>query len=68
MNLYLVERTDNWGYDEYDSWVVAAKSKKGAAKKGPYSNLPPVDITYLGKAAASIDPDEPFIIASFNAG
>ncbi len=30
MALYLVERTDRIGYDEYDSFVVRAKSSKDA--------------------------------------
>lgn len=30
MNIYLVSRTDNIGYDEYDSIVVAAESEEDA--------------------------------------
>ena len=30
MKLYLVTRTDNWSYDEYDSFVVAAENEENA--------------------------------------
>jgi hypothetical protein len=30
MNIYLVERTDNWGYDNYTAMVVIAKNPKEA--------------------------------------
>ena len=29
-HFYLVERTDKWGYDEYDSFVVSAKDEEEA--------------------------------------
>ena len=30
MNTYLVERNDNWDYDEYDSAVVVAETPEEA--------------------------------------
>lgn len=30
MNTYLVERTDNWSYDEYDSFVCVAHDEEQA--------------------------------------
>lgn len=39
MNLYLVTRIDNWGYDEFDSFVVAAKTTEEAANIHPYYEL-----------------------------
>lgn len=30
MNIYLVTRTDNWGYDDYDSMVVVAPNATSA--------------------------------------
>ncbi len=30
MNIYLVERTDDVGYDEYDAFVVSAKDENEA--------------------------------------
>lgn len=35
MNIYLLERTDDFGYDEYDSAILVAKSAKAAAKIAP---------------------------------
>lgn len=35
MKLYLVSRTDDWGYDDYDSFVVAAKSEENALEYHP---------------------------------
>lgn len=36
MNLYLVQRTDPIGYDEYDSFVCAAESEEQARKMLPF--------------------------------
>jgi len=36
MNIYLVERTDGVGYDEFDSFVVIAKTEEGAKNTHPY--------------------------------
>jgi len=71
MKLYLLERTDSWRYDEYDSWIVAAPNANVAKTIGPlglgkagYSLV--VTVTYLGDAK----PGTPMstIHTSFNAG
>lgn len=36
MNLYLVSRTDDIGYDEYDAFVCAAESEEQARKMLPF--------------------------------
>ena len=71
MKLYLLERTDSWRYDEYDSWIVAAPNARVAetlGPKGPGKTGYPgrVAITYLGDAK----PGTPMstIHTSFNAG
>jgi hypothetical protein len=74
MNLYLVERTDDVGYDEYDAFIVSATSEGQAQeciniKHGPndsyseWSNKVTVNLigTYKG------DKSE-IILGSFNAG
>lgn len=35
MNIYLVSRTDDWSYDEYDSMVVVAESADQAKLLNP---------------------------------
>jgi len=67
MNLYLVKRTDECDYDEFDAFVVAATSAQEAeamcnfhaAVRGPLST------TLLGIAAEGIAGE---ILGSFNAG
>jgi len=35
MNIYLVKRTDNVGYDDFDSFIVAAKTELEALRTHP---------------------------------
>jgi hypothetical protein len=35
MRIYLVKRTDDWGYDDYDSFVCYAKSAYSARQMHP---------------------------------
>jgi len=36
MNIYLVSRTDKWTWDDFDSFVVVAKTPEDAANTHPY--------------------------------
>lgn len=47
MNLYLVKRTDEIGYDEYDAFVCAAESAEQAR------SMPPVDEWLTGELLSS---------------
>jgi len=76
MNLYLVERSDRYGYDEYDSLVVSARSHKAALTIPPdeYNGSStnsfmsaPRTVTYIGKAGKNIY-RQGVVLASFNAG
>ena len=66
MKLYLVERTDSVSYDEYDSWVVAAKSPKEARKLCNWG----VPIEEVRTRVTEIKPGVKArkILGSFNAG
>jgi len=80
MNIYLIKRTDRWGYDNYDSVVVAAESAEEAVKINPdiegwdceagfssWAASPDlVQATLLGTAAP--DTESGIILASFNGG
>lgn len=76
MNLYLIERTDKIGWDEYDSAVVCAESLEDAKKINPceYAEkqgkqwVDPQHITgvLIGTADPSIT--RGVVCASFNAG
>jgi len=74
MNLYLIERTDRVGYDEYDSIVVAAENEEEALEMGP--NWPDKDYggCWASKEKLIIEligtttRDRDVIITSFNAG
>jgi len=35
MKLYLISRTDNWGYDDFDAFVVAAENEESALEFHP---------------------------------
>jgi len=66
--LWLVKRTEGAGYDEYDSFVVRAKTKKGAlevidAFRPAGGFPPPYEITEVKTRGK----DE-IILGSFNAG
>ena len=78
-NLYLVERTDEVGYDEYDSFVVCAESEEQARSTHPDINnnndctwinnadSTYISCTYIGVASDHVELNE-VIISSFNAG
>lgn len=63
MEIYLVERTDNISYDEYDSWVIAAESVPRAAELSKYTT---VTVRPIGEAYT--EQKEEIILGSFNAG
>lgn len=74
MKLYLISRTDRVGYDEHDSFVVAAESEENALSYSPYgdtdystwtSRRDNLVVECIGE---SNSPVEKVIIASFNAG
>ena len=69
MKMYLVERTDRTGYDEYDSFVVIAESEEEAIalvieedfnKSVPWHEADAIEIT--------LDEGPRVILGSFNAG
>jgi hypothetical protein len=80
MNIYLVERTDRYSYDEYDSFIVVAKNEECATDIDPsgekfsendrcsswVNNKNNLKVTLLGRAAAKIATG--VVLASFNAG
>lgn len=72
MNIYLVYRTDDVQYDEYDSIVVYAKNKKDALKLIPGYGIETwafsrnLGVTALGSNVLIKEPE--IILASFNAG
>lgn len=67
MNLYLVKRTDDIGYDEYDSVVVSAVSECAAKYEATelWSKYDPVTVELIGM---SINQEAGVIHSSFNAG
>ncbi len=80
MNLYLLEQTDNRGYDTFDSCVVAARDVEsarnihpqgqqfwGQQNFGTWARSPDkVRVMLIGTAVAGTP--EGVILASFNAG
>ena len=77
MKIYKVYRTDRINWDEYDSFVVYAKSPKEALEilnneydpNHPYSDWPShktVKVKYLGIAKPGAKAGE--ILGSYNAG
>jgi len=82
MNIYLIERTDSVGYDEYESFVIAAKSEKEALSKNPsdewflnmkisqWASKPYLKCTLLGKAVENVNlnTQRGFITTSYRAG
>lgn len=76
MNIYLISRTDNVGYDEYDAFVVAAgneieatlfllgKYDKPLSHYGEWSNK--TEWKLIGTTDVYTEPTE--ILGSFNAG
>lgn len=67
MKLYKIS-VDEFGYDEYDSYVVCAESEEEARKITPDNAFWPNDakIEYLGEAKEGLE--KGIIVASFNAG
>lgn len=74
MNIYLLARTDDIGWDEFDSFVVAATNETKAFELikefdyGSYfNNRANVDVSIIGTTNDSIT-DEKVVLDSFNAG
>ena len=72
LNLYLVERPDRPGWDEFDSFVVAAATVEEARQTRPGSyggwarDIATLKVTLVGVAVADVKPG--IVLASFNAG
>ena len=67
MKIYLVTRTDDYGYDEYDSAVVIEKTpKKAMAFCEQYFNKGKMIYELLGTATSKQKAGD--ALASFNAG
>lgn len=81
LKLYLVSRTDKIGYDEYDSFIIAAESRIEAravhpdGRNGwndaygtwiPITDILSLEVRYLGTAGAKIEWG--VVMSSFNAG
>lgn len=78
MNIYLVSRTDDWGYDDWDSFVVAASDEEtarntrpdGVWKDGraygwvPLSKVDTLKVELIG----TTETHDGVILASYNAG
>lgn len=71
MKLYLISRTDRVDYDEFDSFVVAAKSEGDALSCSPskynygWTTQNNLTVECIGESNSQV---EKVIIASFNAG
>lgn len=73
MKLYLIERTDNWWYDDYKATVVAAPSESIARRSAlelfnngyTPSSDGFIDVTLLAENSLCT---EGIILSSFNAG
>lgn len=73
MNLYLLTRTDSFGHDEYDSFVVAAGSQQEAevicVESRPwYSKMIAESLETKLIGAAAEDVPAGIVLGSFNAG
>ena len=67
MKIYLVTRTDDYGYDEYDSAVVIEKTPKKAMEFcEQYFNKGEMICELIGTATSKQKAGE--VLASFNAG
>lgn len=64
MNIYLVSRTDDVDYDEYDSFVVVAENEDDALKLVK-DNLFKKETVKIEKIATD---KEQVVLGSFNAG
>ena len=72
-NIYLINRTDTWGYDEYDSWMVIAKNEEDAKliSPSPYDTGNYKDcctVKLIGKCTNNLYNNGDVVISSFNAG
>ena len=80
MNLYLISRNDNVGYDEYDSAVIAAPTEEAAKSfivdgneirawtRNNSVNTKDINISIKLIGTASPDIESGIVIESFNAG
>lgn len=84
MNIYLVSRTDNWGHDDYDAFVVIAESAESACATTPEryacsqvgewdgvgtSSWPGINHVRAELVGTTIVPEqEGIVLRSFNAG
>ena len=69
MKIYLVKRTDDVDYDEYDSWVVVAhdpEEAKNMCKWEYYSSVPKIHTVTVKEIKMGTKPRP--ILGSFNAG
>ena len=73
MNIYLLNRTDKWGYDDFDSFVVVAESdeeaknlKLGYCDGSSWTTPDKIKVTLLGVASPNVIKGE--ILGSYNAG
>jgi hypothetical protein len=78
--LWLIERTDKWGYDDYDMAVVCAETEENAKLTHPdgesevirddsydsWAKYEEIKVSYLGEADESVGIG--VVCASFNAG
>jgi len=64
MNLYLIKRTDEVDYDEYDAAVMRAPNPERAKEISPVSIYP----TEMELLAENVTGDEGIVLGSFNAG
>ncbi len=70
-NIYLLERTDKWDYDEYDSAVVAAYDENSAKALFPecYSyGIPIAEVLKATLVGTTWDDELGIILGSYNAG
>ena len=65
MFIYLVERTDNWDFDEYDSIVVSAVDEQSAIEIAKDYLPDNINITLIGRTIGDV---RGLILSSFNAG
>jgi hypothetical protein len=68
MNIYLIIRTDEWGYDEYDSCIVIENSRLNAIKEACELGFDERFIECNRIGIADVDQERGIILSSFNAG
>lgn len=65
MNIYLIRRTDDVGYDEFDAVVMTGNSAEEAERASIFAGYKGLETTLVGTG----DYDAPtLILGSFNAG